>query len=35
LDLILRGHRLVADDMVHIQKRSPRPFDRRLRIFIW
>jgi HPr kinase/phosphorylase len=23
LDLILRGHRLVADDMVHIQKRSP------------
>src|SRR4030042_1565087 len=22
LDLILRGHRLVADDMVHIQKRS-------------
>ena len=23
LDLILRGHRLVADDMVYIQKRSP------------
>jgi len=23
LDLILRGHRLVADDMVHVQKRSP------------
>jgi HPr kinase/phosphorylase len=23
LDLVLRGHRLVADDMVHIQKRSP------------
>jgi len=23
LDLILRGHRLVADDMVHIQKRPP------------
>ena len=23
LDLILRGHRLVADDMVHIQKQSP------------
>jgi HPr kinase/phosphorylase len=23
LDLILRGHRLVADDMVHIQRRSP------------
>jgi len=23
LDLILRGHRLIADDMVHIQKRSP------------
>jgi HPr kinase/phosphorylase len=23
LDLILRGHQLVADDMVHIQKRSP------------
>jgi len=23
LDLILRGHRLVADDMVFIQKRSP------------
>jgi len=23
LDLILRGHRLVADDMVHLQKRSP------------
>jgi HPr kinase/phosphorylase len=23
LDLIQRGHRLVADDMVHIQKRSP------------
>ena len=23
LDLILRGHRLVADDMVHIKKRSP------------
>jgi len=23
LDLILRGHRLVADDMVHIRKRSP------------
>ncbi len=23
LDLILRGHRLVADDMVHLQKRAP------------